>query len=565
MEKLPVKALFNAFLMMALLHAPVAMAQEGPPPEVRQAVSSLLAFINSEGDGALDTFVQTSLDPDWVEATGSVSVRETLAVIRRQARGSGGDVDVSRTPSGLLLTLGAAGGATRIALSVSPAGIRNLELLGEEPGGEQGREAALNSHLMALERLGDSSLDDALQEFEQQRFSARFLAETSQAERRVLLAEIREVAATAGAVMLSEQDDLVELKMRGPKSIRVMMRAETAAPFQIDLLRTEPIDGAGDMLTLEWENVAAHFDRLAAQGFSGVVHIRRGDDVALHQAYGIANRPLGIESRLDTVYGIGSTPIDFTVAGILLLAQQGRVGLDDPVTRYFPGVPPDKRGLTIRHLISGQSGLPDFHDLESDWDADLAWIDRATAVRRILTQPMLFLPGEGRAHSHSAYGLVAAIIEQVSGQSYFDFMRVNFFEPAGMTRTGMYGSAGGLSVADFAEGYGQSSVGLPNIPPNWGPTSWLVMGSGGMYSTLEDMLKFYRLVRSGRVLGPAVSSRFKGESVAIGGSDRGFYLLHLYKEEVGEVLMIINGEGRSDENQRLSRALENLLFGDDQT
>lgn len=549
--------------ILCLWPALPAIAQEGPPPEVRQAISRILAFINTEGDSAVEAFEVTALDPDWVEVVGSDEVRTTLEAMRERAAGLGGNVDVSRTPDGLLLRLGDASESVRIALAVTSAGIRDLELLAPVSNGDAGRNAALNDHLMALERLGTKSLDEAMAEFEQKRFSEQFLAETSQDERRALLQEIREVAAAAGGVMLGSEGDLVRLRMRGPKSLSVVVGAEAQPPYRIDLLRTEPVDAGETGLALSWENVAGEFDRrAAAEGFSGVVHLRRGDEVMLHKAYGMANRPLGTASQIDTVYGIGSTPIDFTVAGILLLAQQGRVGLDDSVTRYFPNVPPDKRSMTISHLISGQSGLPDFHDIESDWDPDLAWIDRETAVARILAQPLLFLPGEGRAHSHSAYGLVAAIIEQVSGQGYFEFLSENFFEPAEMTRTGMNGTTSGLALEDFAEGYGNSAVGLPNIPPNWGPTSWLILGSGGMYSTLDDMLKFYRLVRSDRVLKPSYSGRFRGSVVGIGGSDRGFYFLHIHEEDVGEALMMINGEGRSQEIRTLSRALESLLLGD---
>ncbi len=166
---------------------------------------------------------------------------------------------------------------------------------------------------------------------------------------------------------------------------------------------------------------------------------------------------------------------------------------------------------------------------------------------------------ECRAHSHSAYGLAAAIIEMASGQGYFEFLSGAFLEPAGMTRTGLYGDAGEFALRDFAVGRGPVSVGVPNIPPNWGPASWLVMGSGGMYSTLGDMLGFYRLVRSGDVLDDEFAARFRGATVGIGGSERGFYLFHAANGSGNEALLIINGEGRSPEMQALSRALEALV------
>lgn len=569
----PLRGLKLAVILLFVAIAMPAVAQQGPPPEVRKAISDLLKFTNSQGDAAVEAFVVTSLDPDWVAAIGARQARATLREIRSAAAGLGGEVDVSRVPDGLVLKLTGPGRVQRIAMAVSPAGIGYLRLLqdvGDGGGGDASRGAAMNDHLMTLERLGLRPLDEALAEFEAQRFSEQFMTETSHEERRALLASIRDVAAGAGAVMLGAEGDLMRLKMRGPKSLSVLVGVEMSSPFRISLLRTEAVDAGEQKLELSWDNVVAYFDNQSAADFSGVVHLRRSNDVVLHKSYGLAYKSPGvdgrndsrIENRIDTVFGIGSTPIDFTVAGVLLLAQQEKLSLEDPVSRHFPDVPADKRELTIRHLISGQSGLPDFHDIESDWDADLAWVDRETAVKRILSQPLLFVPGESRAHSHSAYGLVAAIIEQVSDQRYYDFMQENFFRPAGMTRTGMYGMTGGLELEDFAEGYGNSSVGLPNIPPNWGPTSWLVMGSGGMYSTLDDMLKFYRFVRGDGVLDARNSNRFRGQTVGVGGSDRGFYFLHAYDEGAGEIVMMMNGEGRTEKVRALSRALENLLFED---
>lgn len=554
----PQRGLKVAVIMLFVTLAMPATAQQGPPPEVRQAISDLLEFTNSQGDAAVEAFANSALDPAWVAVAGPAQARATLREIRAASAGLDGGVDVARTPDGLVLTLSGSGRAQRIGMSVSPAGIGDLRLLEDAGGG--GRSAAVNDHLMTLERLGFRPLDEALAEFESQRFSEQFMTETSHEERRALLASIREVAADAGAVMMGAEGDLTRLKMRGPKSMSVLMGVDSQPPYKINLLRTEAVDAGEQKLELSWDNVAAYFNEQDPADFSGVVHLRRGDDVVLHEAYGLANKTLGIENGVATVFGIGSTPIDFTVAGVMLLAQQGKLSIDDPVSRHFPDVPADKRGLTIRHLISGRSGLPDFHDIESDWDADLAWVDRETAVKRILSQPLLFVPGESRAHSHSAYGLVAAIIEQVSGEGYFQFMQDNFFRPAGMTRTGMYGSTGGLELEDFAEGYGNSSVGLPNIPPNWGPTSWLVMGSGGMYSTLDDMLKFYRLARGGSVLKENNARHFMGQTVGVGGSDRGFYFFRAYDQSAGEIIMMMNGEGRAENVRALSRALEGLIL-----
>lgn len=426
--------------------------------------------------------------------------------------------------------------------------------LAQAPGTE--REAAAFGHIQAFEQAGDSAPEELLRAFEQQRFAASWLAETTRDERLALLSEIHEAAATAAGAMVDEGAGEFRLELLSRTPLAVLFRMEDEPPYAIVSLRTEALDSGPE---LTWDNVGEVVAEMEEEGFSGVLYVAHGDETVLQQAYGKSNRELGYNTKLDTVFGIGSTPIDFTVAGVRLLAQQKKLSLDDTVDKFFEEVPKDKRGLTIRHLINGQSGLPDFHDIDSDWDADLAWIDRDTAVRRILAQPLLFAPGEGNAHSHSAYGLVAAIIEQVSGKGYFEFMSEAFFEPAGMRRTGMYGDDHGLTLRDFAVGYGPSSVGVPNIPPNWGPTSWLVMGSGGMYSTLGDMLRFYRFVQSGEVLKDE-DAKLGGETVAIGGSERGFYFFYAANGRGNAAMLLMNGEGRSPEIRGLSQALEGLVM-----
>lgn len=263
---------------------------------------------------------------------------------------------------------------------------------------------------------------------------------------------------------------------------------------------------------------------------------------------------------IDTIFGIGSRPIDFTVAGTLLLAQRGEISLDDPITKYFEDVPSDKASMTLRHLMTGRSGLPDFHGIPSDWDQDLAWIDRMEAERRILAQSLLFEPGEEESHSHSAFGLLAAVIERVAEKDYMTFLTEHFFEPAGMIRTGEYGSLDGHNVSDFAVGRGQSFVGEPNIPPNWGKTSWLVKGSGGMYSTLDDLLKFYTFVRTSGVLEERYLGWFLGSSIHFDGSERGFELFSAYDEDGDDsAFLFMAVETPSEVFRDVSWALESLV------
>lgn len=422
------------------------------------------------------------------------------------------------------------------------------------------RDEAVRTHIQALEAAGKHAPDELVDLFDKEHFSKDYIAATSREQRRDLLAEIAAVAAQAGAAMIDVENGTFRLSLQGPNRLTVAFEVEDSRPFAISSLRAVGKSERVAPFHLTWDNAAEVFDKLEQEGLSGVVALIRNGKTVHEAAYGSSNEELGFDSQLDTIYGIGSTPIDFTVAGLFLLSEEGKLSLSDTIDEFFDNVPADKRDITLSHLISGQSGLPDFHDKPGDWDADLAWVDREEAVERILSQKLRFAPGTGDAHSHSAYGLVAAVIELVSGQSYFDFLNERIFEPAGMRRTGMYGDSGTFAIRDFAEGRGPKSVGIPNIPPNWGPTSWLVMGSGGMYSTLGDMQKFYAFVRTEGRFKPEHAERWSGEFVGIGGSDRGFFLFHAMRGNEAEAMLLINGEGRSPEMQALSRAIERLVM-----
>jgi CubicO group peptidase (beta-lactamase class C family) len=215
--------------------------------------------------------------------------------------------------------------------------------------------------------------------------------------------------------------------------------------------------------------------------------------------------------------------------------------------------------MTISHLLNAQSGLPDFFHTNEDWDPDLAWIDRETAVARLLSEELLFEPGTEHSHSHGAFGFLAALIEIVTEKTYFNFINENFFEPAGMVRSGEYGDKKYLAISDFAVGGGPQFIGLPNIPPNWGPTSWLIKGSGGMYSDLDDLLRFYGYIRSGRVLDEEHSKVFHQPTVNVDGSDRGFELFSAYGPPNNEIYLFLNETGDRDKMRQLFRALENLI------
>lgn len=422
----------------------------------------------------------------------------------------------------------------------------------DQPEPAQSEEA----QLMALERTARRPLSEVITDFESRRFAPSYKSATTPEARRNLLEQIRAAAAQAGGVGIDQENGGYVMTFDGPESYAVRVSLHKTAPFAITALS---IDRIAEAKAIQRETLESEIDALMAEdGRSGVVFVAIDGKVALQKAYGMANADLRTANRIDTVFGIGSRPIDFTIAAIYLLEQRGMLDLDDRLDHYFPDAPADRAAMTLRQMMSGKSGLPDFPANDSDWDADLGWIDRTEFERRTMAAPLLFAPGEGDAHSHWAFGLLAAIVERVSGQGYYPFLRENFFDPAGMKRTGNYGEHRGLGLTDFAAG-GGNQVGLPNIPPNWGPTSWLVMGSGGMFSSLGDLRRFYAYVTGDAVLQPRYAEHFQKPQANLDGSERGFDLFSFSDENRSDEVFVFLNDGGPEAMRPLVRPLVELL------
>lgn len=295
--------------------------------------------------------------------------------------------------------------------------------------------------------------------------------------------------------------------------------------------------------------------------------IVRDGKVVLDRGYGLANRELGIPNGPDTIFAVGSHPIDFTHVSLLWLAQQGKLDLSTPISTFFEGLPADKRTITVEHLMTGGSGLPDFHDRPGDRDPDHSWIDRDEAMRRIFESELLFAPGTGDEHSHSAWGVLAAIVEIVSGESYQDFTRKHLYGPAGMADTGFNGDP--VPKERLAIGYGRRSDGEINAPPYWGKASWLVLGSGGQISTTRDTSRWLSALRDGKILEPEWAERFFGPGPGANrnGDDYGFEMFVYHGPMAASYAILITnankpkrGGGGETHFVKVARAVGDLLL-----
>jgi CubicO group peptidase (beta-lactamase class C family) len=179
---------------------------------------------------------------------------------------------------------------------------------------------------------------------------------------------------------------------------------------------------------------------------------------------------------------------------VLALQDDGRLGVQDPVARFLPGVPADKQALTIHHLLTHTAGFA--HDVGEPETMPT----RAEAVAQILQSPLLFAPGSAQAYSNAGYTLLAAIVEVASGEDFESYQRRRLWLPLGMRHTGVV--LPDWSDAQLASGQtfrGAQPARAPQKMDAGGP-SWLMRGSGYVSSTMGDLSTWCEALRTGRVL-----------------------------------------------------------------
>jgi CubicO group peptidase (beta-lactamase class C family) len=176
--------------------------------------------------------------------------------------------------------------------------------------------------------------------------------------------------------------------------------------------------------------VSAYLNELEAVGFTGSVLVELNGRKAISQGYGFRNAAEKQKNTPDTIFDIGSITKQYTAAGILKLEMQGKLTTSDKITKYFPGVPADKSGITIHQLLRHIAGLPSV--VGGDYDK----ISEEEFVGKVMQAPLKFEPGARFSYSNVGYSLLAIIIERVSGQKYEQFLYDNLWHPAGMEMTG---------------------------------------------------------------------------------------------------------------------------------
>jgi CubicO group peptidase (beta-lactamase class C family) len=215
--------------------------------------------------------------------------------------------------------------------------------------------------------------------------------------------------------------------------------------------------------------------------------VSEGGRVVLRKAYGMADLEHDVPNSPDTIFEAGSVSKQFTAAAVLLLAREGKLSLDDPVSKYIPELPDYGKPLLIRHMLQHTSGLRDWGSVEgvAGWPRTTRVYTQAHVLDIVSRQKALnFEPGTNWSYSNTGYNLAAIIVSRVSGQLFAEFCRLRIFEPLGMTHTSWRDDFRRI-VKGRAIAYQALENGYEQDMPFEN-----VYGNGGLLTTVGDLLKW---------------------------------------------------------------------------
>lgn len=268
-----------------------------------------------------------------------------------------------------------------------------------------------------------------------------------------------------------------------------------------------------------------YFTRLSAYGFAGTMLVAKDQEIILNNGYGLSKQ--GIRCTAETVFDIGSITKQFTAAAIMKLEREGKLLVNDYISKYFNGVPKDKGNITIHHLLTHTAGF--LHSYGEDYEV----AHRDETLRKMFDEPLKSEPGKKFSYSNGGYSLLAALIEKITRVPYEEYLHKSFFEPLGMRHTGytIPERKEGQIVKDKSRGVGPY---------------WYVYGNGGLLSNTDDLFKWHIALQE-NVVTPELQKRKLFTSYVETGEGTSFYGYGWFIDKTTRGTTLISHSGESGE------------------
>ena len=289
----------------------------------------------------------------------------------------------------------------------------------------------------------------------------------------------------------------------------ISLNVNQTAPNKITGVRFSPARVPSNLpkpppLTLSQvkEELAAYVERIANRGvFSGSVLLAKGDELIYKGAYGLASKRFGVPNNTETRFNLGSMNKMFTSIAIMQLVEKGKLSLSDKLSKFVDQTWLQKEvsdKVEIRHLLTHSSGLGNYFNRTYGETSKNAFRALEDYKPLIVNDTLAFEPGTDNRYSNTGMFMLGVVIEKVSGQNYFEYIREHIYTPAGMTNSDSFEMD--QPVANLAIGY---------TPDSSKETGWqnnlyshVLKGgpAGGGFSTVQDLYQFARALTGYKLL-----------------------------------------------------------------
>ena len=309
--------------------------------------------------------------------------------------------------------------------------------------------------------------------------------------------------------------------------------------------------------------------------FSGSVLVAKGGRVILSRGYGLANQEWDAPNTPQTKFRIGSVTKSFTAAAILLLQERGRLSVRDPVCKYVDNCPPAWAAVTIHHLLTHTSGIPNYMGFP-EYAATMREPTTVDAlIARFRDKPLDFPPGDDYRYSNSGYVVLGQIIERLAGMPYAQFLQRNIFTPLGMVNSGYDGPF--RILKNRAAGYSVSGDVVINAAII---AMTIPYAAGALFSTTEDLYIWDQVLYSDKLLSRAsrdamftpgrndygygwgIVQQHQRRAIEHNGQVNGFTsILTRYPDDSVTIVLLTNSDQTVPSVNRVARELAAIVFG----
>jgi CubicO group peptidase (beta-lactamase class C family) len=261
----------------------------------------------------------------------------------------------------------------------------------------------------------------------------------------------------------------------------VVVACILASVAEAAAVRTTEADKVDDYVVGEMQ--AQHVPGLA-------LGVMRDGKIVKAQGYGLANVELNVPLKPESIFQTGSVGKQFTATAVMMLVEEGKIRLDDEISKYFEGAPASWKDITLRNLLTHTSGIPDYESDEFTKPGGLINLrldyTEDELFKKIATLPLDFAPGEKWRYSNTGYLLLGILLHKVTGQFYGDFLQERIFKPLAMSSTRIISEAD--IIPNRSAGYRLVKGALKN--QDWVSPTLNSTADGALYTNIPDMAKW---------------------------------------------------------------------------